>query len=294
MLYYFPHPSNLRLQREIITLRRQEGAQGYGIYVMILELMRDSEDQKVYDDPETIAFALHEDDVSLISRICHDFSLFTLTEDHYLMSPFLEMCQRQADERKSKAREWGKAGAKARYSRADQEQPSPSDAPNPEEPGLQPTPKHREHVYRVPIPPPMGTPCIDTSNQTKGEEKEKNNQPTKSKLATLEFAGVPGLDWLEMINDPDRIDNSNLIAILERKSDRAHNPALLVDWIRKFGMSRKLYKALEVASCSWMIGHPVTVALVKVLHHVIETKYKPQHPGEYLISTAIKFYRDDA
>ena len=283
----------MRLQREVIALRRQEGAQGYGIYVMILELMRDSEGQKVYDDPDTIAFALHEDDVSLISRICHDYSLFTLTEDRYLMSPFLEMCQQQADERKSKAREWGKAGAKARYSRADQRQSSPEPGQDPDEPGRQSTPGHQEVTYRVPIPPPMSTPCIDTNNQTKGEEKEKNQQPTKSQLAKLEFAGVPGLDWLDMIKDPDRIDDSNLVAILERPSDHNHNPRLLVDWIRRFGMSKRLYRALEIASCAWLVGHPVTVALVKVLNHATATKYKPQHPGEYLICSAIKWYRDD-
>ena len=172
MLYYFPHPSNLRLQREVIALRRLEGAQGYGVYIMILELMRDSEGQKVYDDPDTIAFALHEDDVSLISRICHDYSLFTLTEDHYLMSPFLEMCQQQADERKNKAREWGKAGAKARYSRADEPQPSPSPGQNLEEPNLQPTPEHKIHEDSVPIPPPMGTPCLKTNNKTKRQYTE--------------------------------------------------------------------------------------------------------------------------
>lgn len=293
MLYYFPHPSNLRIGRDVITMRRSEGATGYGIYVMILEIMRDSEGLRLYDDPDAIAFAINEDDIALVSRVCHDYSLFRLTDDGYLISPFLQFCQEQADERKSKAREWGRAGAKARYSRADQQQPSPSDAPNPDDLGPQPTPQHPAITYRVPIPPPMGTPSIDTTNQTKGEDKVKTNQPTKSKLATLEFAGVPGLDWLDMINDPDRIDDSNLMAILERKSDRAHNPALLVDWIRKYGMSRKLYKALEVASCSWMVGHPVTVALVAVLHHVQQTKYRPQHPGEYLISTAIKFYRND-
>ena len=293
MLYYFPHPSNMRLQREVIALRRQEGAQGYGIYIMILELMRDSEGQKVYDDPDTIAFALHEDDVSLISRICHDYSLFTLTEDRYLMSSFLEMCQQQADERKSKAREWGKAGAKARYSRADQQQPSPSPAQDPPEPGPQTPPQHAEVTYRVPMGGGIDTPCINTNNQTKGEGKERKNQPTKSKLPELEWIGIPGSDWLDLCRSSEMIDDTYIEVIMSEPAYPGRNPILLVDWIRKFGMSRALFEQLEILTGYWTVENPVFQALLKVLKHTRDTKMRPQHPSEFLISTAIKFYRDD-
>lgn len=151
MLYYFPHPSNLRLQREVITMRRKEGPAGYGIFIMLLELIRDSEGLHVYDDPESLSFAINENDVSLISRICHDYSLFRSTGEGNLESPFLLMCQEQADARKAQAREWGKKGAKARYSHADQQQPSPSPAQDPPEPGPLTPPQHAEVTYRVPM-----------------------------------------------------------------------------------------------------------------------------------------------
>ena len=290
MLYYFPHPSNMRLQREVIALRRQEGAQGYGIYVMILELMRDSEGQEVYDDPDTIAFALHEDDVSLISRICHDYSLFRLTDDGYLISPFLQFCQEQADERKSKAREWGKAGAKARYSRADQPQSSPSDAQKPQDPGPQPTPEHREVTYRVPIPPPIGSPCIEPKETKETERKETTNQTTKSKLVNLEWLGLSGSDWLNAAKGSRLMTEQEIKALLNRAYDRAHNGHILDDWLRKYNMSPELWQLLASITKNWEIESPEFQAVWSVIKHVRDTKYNPQHPSEYLISTAIKFY----
>lgn len=132
-------------------MRRQEGAAGYGVYVMVLELMRDSEGQRVYDDAESIAFALHEDDVSLISRICHDYSLFTLTDDSYIESPFLAMCQQQADERAAKAREWGRKGAAARYHGTDKSQISPTQAAGSPAEDPRPDPSHGDKPYTLPM-----------------------------------------------------------------------------------------------------------------------------------------------
>lgn len=271
-------------------MRRQEGAAGYGIYVMILELMRDSEGQRVYDDDESIAFALHEDDVSLISRICHDYSLFTLTDDSYIESPFLAMCQQQADERAAKAREWGKMGAKARYSRADQRHPSP-------EPGQEPgaaapisAADHGNVPYALPMGGCMGDPCINQDNQTIVNQKEPNQQPTKSKLVAMEWLGVSGEDWLELCSSPDLMREAEALRILDLPPVAGRNPAILVDWIRQFGLPKKLYGTLQTLSGDWRVDSPVFQAIFAVVKHVRDTKYKPAHPAQYLISTAIKFY----
>lgn len=293
MLYYFPHPSNLRLQREVITMRRKEGPAGYGIFIMLLELIRDSEGLQVYDDPESLSFAINENDVSLISRICHDYSLFRSTDNGNLESPFLLMCQEQADARKAQAREWGKKGAKARYSHADQQQPSPFPDQDPPEPGPQPTPEHSEHAYRVPIPPPIGTPCLETNKQTNGENKIKTNQPTKSKLPEMEWLGISGIDWLEMCNSSDLMGDEEAMRILELPSYNDRNPRILAEWIRKYGLPKKIWGILQTKSDNWRIDTPVFQAIFQVIKQVRDTKYKPQHPAHYLISTAIKFYRDD-
>lgn len=293
MLYYFPHPTNLRIGKDVIRMRRQEGAAGYGIYVMLLELIRDSEDQQAYDDPESLSFALHEDDIDLISRICHDYSLFTLTDDGYLKSPFLEMCQQQADERAAKAREWGRKGAKARYSHADEQQPSPEPAQEPKAAAPISAPPHANKPYTLPMGGGIGDPCLNQNQQTIVNQKESNQPTTKSKLVSLEWLGISGEDWLEMCSSSDLMGESEALRILDLPPVAGTNPCILVDWIRQFGLPKNLYATLQTLSGYWKIESPVFQAIHAVVKHVRDTKYKPAHPAQYLISTAIKFYRSD-
>lgn len=294
MLYYFPHPTNLRIGKDVIRMRRQEGAAGYGVYVMILELMRDSEGQRVYDDAESIAFALHEDDVSLISRICHDYSLFMLTDDSYIESPFLAMCQQQADERAAKAREWGRKGAAARYNGTDKSQTIPSPAPGSAAQDLPPTPSHGDKPYALPMGGGMGSPCINQNQQTIVNQNENSQPSTKSKLVSLEWLGLAGEDWLEMCSSSDLMKEPEALRILDLPPVAGHNPAILVDWIRQFGLPKKLYGILQTLSGDWRVDSPVFQAIFAVVKHVRDTKYRPAHPAQYLISTAIKFYNQSS
>ena len=271
-------------------MRRQEGAAGYGIYVMLLELVRDSEDQQVFDDPESLAFAIHEDDVSMISRICHDYSLFTLTDDGYLRSPFLAMCQQQADERAAKAREWGLKGAKARYGHSSAQQSTPQTTQDPQEPGQLSTTLHGNMPYRVPIGGGIPDPCINQNNNNNNDIKEKEDQPTKSKLVSIEWLGISGKDWLELCSSSPMLDKYYMEVLLAEPSKPGHNPILLVDWINTFGLPRALFEKLEEVTDYWTVKSPAFQAIFAVVKHVRDTKYRPAHPAQYLIYTAIKFY----
>lgn len=275
-------------------MRRQEGAAGYGIYVMLLELMRDSEDQQLFDDPESLAFALHEDDITLITRICHDYSLFTLTGDGNLQSPFLAMCQQQADERAAKAREWGRKGAAARYHGTDKSQISPTQAAGSPAEDPRPAPSHGDKPYALPMGGGMGDPCINQNNQPKEQEKEPNQQPTKSKLVALEWLGLPGGDWLEMCRSNPKLDICSVEERFGMSLDRNHNPLVLREWIANWPIPENLYTTLRVFTDDWRVDHPVFVAINAVRMHVQKTQYRPQHPWEYLISTAIKFYNQES
>lgn len=271
-------------------MRRQEGAAGYGIYVMLLELMRDSEDQQVFDDAESLSFAIHEDDIALITRVCHDYSLFTLTDDGYLQSPFLAICQQQADERAAKAREWGKMGAKARYHGTDKSQPSPSPASGSAAQDLPPTPSHGDIPYTLPMGGGMDSPCLNQNNQTKGNEKENNQPTTKSKLVAMEWLGIAGADWLDMCRSSQKLDICTVEERFGMSLDRSHNPLVLREWIANWPIPEQLYTTLRLLSDDWRVDHPVFVAINAVRVHAQKTQYRPAHPWEYLISTAIKFY----
>lgn len=293
MLYYFPHPTNLRISKDVIRMRRAEGAAGYGVYVMLLELMRDSEGQQLYDDAESLAFALHEDDIALITRICHDYSLFTLTGDGHLQSPFLAMCQQQADERAAKAKEWGRMGAKARYSRADQRQTSPEPGGEPGAAAAQTIPSHGNIPYTLPMGGGMPGPCLNQNEQPKTKEKESNQQTTKSKLLNLEWLGIAGADWLDMCRSEPKLDLCTIEERFGMSLDRTHNPLMLREWFANWPCPEQLYVTLRVLSDNWRVDHPVFVALNAVRVHAQKTQYRPAHPWEYLISTALKMYRHE-
>lgn len=77
---YFSHDANARNDTKILNLRAALGAEGYGIYFMILERLRDSSDYMSVNDYNAIAYDLRVG-AGLIKRVVEEFGLFTFTED---------------------------------------------------------------------------------------------------------------------------------------------------------------------------------------------------------------------
>lgn len=280
----------MRNEINIIRMRQRWGSAGYGVYVMLLELLRESEGQQVFYFPEALAYSLHENNIDMLESVCRDFSLFTFTDDDVMSSPFLAMCQQQAEDRAAKAREWGKMGAKARYSRADQRHPSPEPGQEPGAAAPGSAADHGNVPYTLPIGGGMPDPCVNQDTNDNKENKEKENQPTKSKLVTVEWLGISGKDWLELCSSSPMLDKDYMEVLLAEPSTPGHNPILLVDWINTFGLPRALFERLEEVTDYWTVKSPAFQAIFAVVKHVRDTKYRPAHPAQYLISTAIKFY----
>lgn len=76
----FPHDSNARNDEKLIRLRMRYKSAGYGVYFMLLEIMRENKDFACYRDYNAIAFELREDS-ALIKAVVEDFGLFVFTED---------------------------------------------------------------------------------------------------------------------------------------------------------------------------------------------------------------------
>lgn len=77
---YFSHDSNARNDEKIVNMRMQMGAEGYAIYFMILERLRESEDFMGVKDYNVIAFDLRVD-AKDVKRVVEDFGLFQFTDD---------------------------------------------------------------------------------------------------------------------------------------------------------------------------------------------------------------------
>lgn len=77
---YFPHDTNARNSSKLIRLRMKHGAEGYGVYFMILERLRDEDGYSSPTDYDMIAFDLHVD-TELVRTVVEDFGLFRKSED---------------------------------------------------------------------------------------------------------------------------------------------------------------------------------------------------------------------
>ncbi len=85
--YYFPHFSGARNDRKVKRLRKELGAEGYGIYFMILETLRDQADFRYpMSDIDLLAddFTTSEQKVRVV--ICN-YQLFEVDDNSFFWSP---------------------------------------------------------------------------------------------------------------------------------------------------------------------------------------------------------------
>lgn len=89
--FYFPHFSNARSDRKIKRLRKELGLEGYGIYFMILETLRDQQEYKYpVEDIDLLAdeFGTSE---QKIRTVISNYALFTLDDNEMFFSPKMIM-----------------------------------------------------------------------------------------------------------------------------------------------------------------------------------------------------------
>jgi hypothetical protein len=112
---YFSHDSNARNDEKILAVRMRHGAEGYGIYFMILERLRDESDYMIIKDYNLLAFDFRVSS-DKVKSIVEDFGLFCFTDDkkYFFSEPFLERMEKK-DELSQKNSENGKRGAVKRW-----------------------------------------------------------------------------------------------------------------------------------------------------------------------------------
>jgi hypothetical protein len=85
--FYFPHFSNARHDRKIRRLRKELGIEGYGIYFMLLETLRDQHDfMYPLSDCDLLAEEFGTSDAKIKTVICN-YELFDFEEDGKFFSP---------------------------------------------------------------------------------------------------------------------------------------------------------------------------------------------------------------
>ena len=112
---YFSHDSNARNSDKILPLRMRNGAEGYGIYFMILERLREEPEYMSVKDYNMIAFDLRVD-AGKVKSVVENFGLFVFTEDgKYFYSESFKRSMQRMDAKSEKLSEAGKRGNEKRW-----------------------------------------------------------------------------------------------------------------------------------------------------------------------------------
>lgn len=113
--YYFPHFSNARNDAKLVRLRRIYGIEGYGIFFMLLEVLREQTEFKLpLNSIEDLAYEWHVSKEKILS-IVNDFDLFEITDNKFFspklvlyLQPYIEKSNRA---RKAALKRWDNANA---------------------------------------------------------------------------------------------------------------------------------------------------------------------------------------
>ena len=117
MQSYFSHDSNARNSDKLMRVRMDLGAEGYGIFFMLIERLREEKDYKSVVDYKLLKFDLDADSEK-IKQVVENYDLFKFTEDgkYFYSDSFndrMEMMDVRAQQRISKA----KKAANARWNK---------------------------------------------------------------------------------------------------------------------------------------------------------------------------------
>src|SRR6056297_2356237 len=89
--YYFPHFSNARNDRKLRRVRKELGAEGYGIYFMLLEVLREQTNFAYpLDDIDLLADELGTSEQK-VRTIVANYGLFEVNEcEHFFSANLLK------------------------------------------------------------------------------------------------------------------------------------------------------------------------------------------------------------
>lgn len=282
MYNYIPHPSNMRTTDQVLAMRIAEGAAGYGVYMMLLELLRDAEGRSLVSNPAHLAFAINEQDVSLVERVLKDYGLFTLSDDGKFSSPWLEAAMDEYDAKKAAAREAGRRGAAKRYGKVAEPLPDMTKDENPE-----------QVPYGDPIGGGMGsveTPHANNIPRNNTKQNITNSIQSKSKLLSLSWGRWSGEELFliarqkgTLMSELDKKEMACRLAVEMAKEVPEFNPELVYDIAQAMKFSHEQYEVLLDVLDGGRIGTPRIVEAIRIYNAWNRKEFRANFPFEYLI-----------
>lgn len=192
--YYFPHDSNAKDDPKIVLLIEQLGLEGFGIYWVLIETLRDQPD---YRYPLKLLPAIARKYVTTaekVEAVVKYYHLFEIENDKFFLSPSL--CRRMAvvDSKRRRLSEAGKRGrAKQLQASTGHPQAMPEPPPGSKEKKRKGKEKKKKEIFDPSSLIPSGV-SEDLWRDFLANRKHKNLQNTERALKTIISSFEKGLD----------------------------------------------------------------------------------------------------
>lgn len=251
MYNYFPHPSNARVDGALIELRQELGSAGYGIYWMILELLRDADGYRIKNSPRTIAFAINEPDATAIEKVTTSYGLFAVDDDGLLFCPWLTDAMSEYDNKKERLREAGRKGAERRAA------------------SLHQATSHPEATLKQ---GQSKAAALDVTLQ-----KEIKPDPTQATRAGVDVLGFQ-LSQNEEVMTEEAVHKIALDAVT------GYNPGYIAQVCWQYRMSVGAYKELMQLTSAANLKSPAYKRFVDLVKRIRRDKFTPDNPDAFFLA----------
>lgn len=267
---------------QVLAMRMAEGSAGYGVYMMLLELLRDAPERSLVLNPAHLAFAMNEPDTGMVGRVVQDYGLFSLSDNGKFSSPWLEAAMDEYDQKKQAAREAGRRGAAKRYGKTPEPSPDMTKDEDPE-----------QRPYGDPIGGGMGSVETPHANITKPNNIKQNitNQiQSKSKLLSLSWGRWSGEELYligrqkgTVLSPIDREEVAVRMAAEMTKEVQEFNPELVFDIAQAMKFSHEQYEVLLDVLDGGRIGTPRIVEAIRIYNAWNRKEFRANFPFEHII-----------
>lgn len=262
MFNYFCHPTSLSTMDAVLKMRMAEGSAGFGLYVLLLEQLRNSDSYSIKFEPQVLAWSLHEPDQQLLCRVIQDYGLFEISPDGELSSPWLTSVMAEHEAKRAKLSAAGKKSAAMRQQGGNQ---VATTLPAAQQPSCNEVAKNSQQINK----PNKQNKEINPTNPLDEDGGEVD-------IFSDEYISAVGKSHCELF-DPDK-HAAGMI------SDARHNYNVLIAAALQYKLTVHQFVVLNMAVDDCTIGTPRFMAFIAALKHCKETKFKPTYPFEYFMA----------
>lgn len=235
----------------ITSLLIEEGHAAYGIYWMVLELLRDNPSYKVGDNVKSIAWAIHCQDLGLVDRVLHNYGLFDIDDSGLLFSPWLIDQMEAYDAKKRKLQEAGRRGAAKRFA--------------------------LKNSGEAIATPPMDGGEANSNIYNVTQHNVTYHNPTTS-------TDVDGEDWRTICQSQGLKVDDDFVAAIAATQPEGHAPGYVAQVCRQYGIGQNVLDYLLRITDNAAINNNRYASFVALVRRIEREHYVPKHPANFICS----------